>query len=75
MNEVEISVIEIDGERYFLVDNLVGEDNTYYYFSNIKDNKDIKVFKEDEDDFISLNERELEKALSLFYKKYKDREI
>lgn len=77
MNDIEINVIDIDGNKYFIVDNLTDEKNTYYYFSNIEDNKDIMVLKEkkedDEDYFVSLDDvNERNSALALFYEKYKD---
>lgn len=74
---VEMSVIELDGNQYFLVDTLEDDKNIYYYFSNLKDNKDVKVLKEkkegDEEFFISLdNDTEVDYAYSLFYEKYKE---
>lgn len=74
---VEMSVIELDGKQYFLVDILRGDKNIYYYFSNLEDNKDVRVLKEkkegDEEYFVSLdNDSEIDYAFSLFYEKYKE---
>lgn len=76
-NEVELNVMEIDGNQYFLVDTLGDGENNYYYFSNIKDNSDVLVLKDqkedDEEYFVSLDsDKETDHALSLFYEKYKN---
>lgn len=80
MNEntrIEIDVIDLDGKRYFLVDTLAGEKNFYYYFSNLEDNKDIKLLKVEkegeEEFFVSIDDAaEIDYAFSLFYEKYKE---
>lgn len=75
MNEAEIKVLEINDKKYFLVDTLSDDKNTYSYFSNIEDNSDIKILKEIKEDneefFISLdNQKEIDTALKLFYQKH-----
>lgn len=68
--EVEMSVLQLDEKKYFLMDSIIGK-NTYYYFSNTEDANDIMILKEQGDNFISLdNDSEREYALSLFYEKY-----
>jgi len=77
MNEVEMNVLQIEDKKYFLVDTIVDNEVSYYFFSNVEDSEDIYVFKDkkegEEEFFVSLeNEKELERALTLFYEKYKD---
>lgn len=73
MEEKEIQVIEIDSKKYFLVDTLNGDENTYYYFSNVENNEDVIILKDDLDNFVSLDDdKEFDRALCLFYDKYKD---
>lgn len=71
--EVEMQVLSINDKDYFLLDSLK-EKNNYYYFSNVKDDSDILVMKEQNSDLLLLdNEFELDMALSLFYEKNKDK--
>ena len=75
MEEVELKVLEIDNKKYFLLDSISNGKNTYCYFSNLIDNHDVLLMKnqlEDDDGyFISLDtEAEYDYALSLFYDKF-----
>lgn len=77
MEEVEVSVVQIDGKKYVLADSINDSKNVYHYFSNIENQMDIYVLKdgkEDEvDSYVSLDtEYEFKYALSLFYDKYKE---
>lgn len=70
--EVEINVLKFNEKDYFLMDTIVGK-RKYYYFSNIKDANDIVIFKEQEDNFVSLDgSSEKDYAFSLFYEKHKN---
>lgn len=80
MDNIKLNIIEINREQYILVDTLRNEPNSYYYFSNIKDSKDVKVLKDKEDIdgeyFVSLDsDIERDYALSLFYEKYRNNEF
>lgn len=75
MNEVEMNILELDGKKYFLVDSLSDNKNTYSYFSNVENVSDIKVLKDvkenEEEFFVSLNnKKEIEYALDLYYQKH-----
>lgn len=62
-DEVEIQVMEYEGKKYFLFKTLKEGENTYYYFSNIEDNMDHLILKDDlEDDsnFVTLDSKEEE---------------
>ena len=43
-------------QDYLLLDTL-GDDNTYYYFSNLKDTSDVIVFKDEDTNFVSLEDK------------------
>lgn len=73
--EVEIQILNINGKDYFLLDTL-GDGNTYYYFSNLKDTSDVVVLKDQETNFASIEDKnELNYAFSLFYDKYRDYDV
>ena len=77
MEEVEVSVYEIDGKKCILIDSVNDSKNIYHYFSNVKNQLDIYVLKDgigdEEDSYVSLStEHEFNYALSLFYDKYRN---
>ena len=59
MEEVEVSVVEIDGKKYILADSINDNKNVYHYFSNIENQTDVYVFKdgkdEEVDSYVSLD--------------------
>lgn len=70
--EVEIKILHVDGKDYLLLDTFIVE-NTYYYFSNIKDNTDIMVMKDVDKYFVSIDDKnEFDYVLTLFYDKYRN---
>ena len=70
--EVEIKILHVDGKDYLLLDTFIVE-NTYYYFSNIKDNTDIMVMKDADKYFVSIDDKdEFDYVLTLFYDKYRN---
>lgn len=70
--EVEVKILHVDGKDYLLLDTFVVE-NTYYYFSNIKDTSDIMVMKDAEQYFASIEDKnEFDYVLTLFYDKYRN---
>lgn len=75
MEEVELKILEIDGKKYFLLDSISKDESTYCYFSNLVDNHDVLVMRNQlengEGYFVSLDtENEFDYALSLFYDKF-----
>lgn len=69
MNDVEISVLEYNNKKYYLVDEIEG----YSFLSNIEDNKDILVFKNVDDNMLLVNNgKEKDYAFYLFYQKYNE---
>lgn len=74
MDNVEVSVLEIDGVEYIIADNILDKDNNvmYYYFVN-KDNPEdyiIQKLADDNDSLLGVSEEEFDKALSLLKEKY-----
>lgn len=74
-HEVELNILNIDGKDYLLLDAL-GDENTYYYFSNLKDTADVIIMKDKDTSFVSIEDKsELNYAFSLFYDKYCDYDV
>lgn len=73
VTDVQIQVLPLNGKDYILVDCL-NQENTYYYFSNVKDFSDVLILKEYGDLLVLLEDQgELDLAFRLFYEKYKYR--
>lgn len=69
MNDVEVKVIDIGDKKYFFVDQI----DKYYFWSNVNDKSDCLIFKEDNDNFVALSDKdEFESALILFYRYHQD---
>jgi len=70
--DVQIKVLPLNGKDYILVDCL-NRENTYYYFSNVKDVSDILILREQGELLVLLDDQvELNFAFQLFYEKYKN---
>ena len=73
--EGELKIFELDGAKYFLVDTLSMVENTYYYFSNLLNNRDVLLLKDkgqDDQNMISVDDNEeFNYVLSLFYDKFR----
>ncbi len=72
--ESQLKIFELNGKKYFLVDTISILENTYHYFSNLVNNLDVIVMKDEigKEDFMkSVDDRdEFCYALSLFYDKF-----
>lgn len=47
---MELEVIELDGNKYYVLTELTGKDNTYLYLSNVEDEEDVFLRKTDKND-------------------------
>jgi len=78
MEEKECNVITLENNiEYTEVDRIHYNDNTYIYLSNLDNPDDFcirKIIKENDEEFIiGINSnKEIDKALELFMKKYTD---
>lgn len=76
MDEVLVDTILVDGKEYFLLESLEDDKGVvYFYFSNIGNRYDVKVFKDlregGEEYYIPLDDEiEFDRAMELFYNKY-----
>lgn len=73
--EVQVTVLEINGKNYMLLDSVEKDDNTYRFFSELTNPHNIQVLKDKQEDddtyYVSLDtEYEFDYALSLLYDKY-----
>ena len=69
----ELEILTIDDKDYAVIDRITDNGNTYIYVTNIEDETDFFVRKEQNDNLISLkDENELNKALELFAKKHEN---
>lgn len=80
MEEIQVNTILIDGMEYCLIDTLEEKGKKYYYFVNETNSNDVQVLtdavKDGEEVFVSIeSDNEFDRALSLFYNKYKDSEM
>lgn len=80
MEEIQVNTILIDGIEYCLVDTLENRGKNYYYFVNEKNSNDVQVLtdavKDGKEFFVSIeSDNEFDRALSLFYEKYKDSDV
>lgn len=71
MEEITVDTIDIDGKEFFLVDKI----DKYNYFAEIENPENICILKdkvEDEEElYVSLDDdKEVDKALILYYEKY-----
>ena len=75
--EGELKIFELDGVKYFLVDTLSMVENTYYYFSNLLNNRDVLLLKDkgqEDQMMISVDDNEeFNYILSLFYDKFRNK--
>ena len=79
MNGNELKVLDIDDQKCFLVDSLVGNGITYCFFSEMEKDGEVyvlkSIFEDGEEVLISVDDSvELDYAFSLFHEKYKDYE-
>lgn len=77
MDELEIIKLEENNETYAIIDEIVDDDITYVYLTNIKDKNDIRirrVIKENGKEYLEEldNNTEFDKALLLFTAKHKN---
>lgn len=77
MSDTEARIIELDGKKYILLDSIVDNENTYYYFSNIEDNHDFLILKDslenNEEVLIGIaDDMEYDRVLELFLRKHQD---
>ncbi|MBQ2640121.1 MAG: hypothetical protein IJF92_05140 [Bacilli bacterium] len=74
MNNVEVSVLDIDGVEYVIADNILdNSDNIMYYYFVNKDNPEdyiIQKLADDNDSLLPVTEDEFDKALDLLKNKY-----
>lgn len=69
MNEETIELLQIDNKSYIILAKI----DIYTYLVNEDDFKDMIIMKDDNNDLINLdNEEEVNKALGLFYNKYRN---
>lgn len=77
MDELEIIKLEENNENYVIIDEIVDDDITYVYLSNLKNKDDIRirrVVKENGKEYLEelANNTEFDKALLLFTAKHKN---
>ncbi len=69
MNEETIELLQIDNKSYIILAKI----DIYTYLVNEEAFKDMIILKDDNNDLINLdNEEEVNKALGLFYNKYRN---
>lgn len=69
----ELEIITINDSDYAVIDRITENNNTYIYVTNIDDETDFFVRKEQKDSLLALkDEKELHKALELFAKKHEN---
>ncbi len=69
MNEETRELLQIDNKSYIILAKI----DIYTYLVNEDDFKDMIIMKDDNNDLINLdNEEEVNKALGLFYNKYRN---
>ena len=69
----ELEILTIDDSDYAVIDRIKDNNNTYVYLTNIEDETDFFVRKEQNDTLLALeDETELNKALELFAKKHEN---
>jgi len=76
MKQVKTLVLE-DGIEYFVIDEIEYKGDTYYYFANMNDEKDVCVRKkliENNEEYITMLDsvEELQEVLAIFAEKYKN---
>lgn len=69
----ELEILTIDDKDYAVIERITDNNNTYVYVTNVDDETDFFVRKEQNDILLALdNEEELNKALELFAKKHEN---
>lgn len=69
----ELEILTIDDKDYAVIDRIKDNDSTYVYLTNIDDETDFFVRKEQNDTLLALeDETELNKTLELFAKKHEN---
>lgn len=69
----ELEILTIDDKDYAVIERITDNNNTYVYVTNVDDETDFFVRKEQNDTLLALdNEEELNKALELFAKKHEN---
>lgn len=69
----ELEILTIEDKDYAVIERINNNNNTYVYVTNVDDETDFFVRKEQNDTLLALdNEEELNKALELFAKKHEN---
>ena len=65
----ELEVIEIDDKSYLILKEIIKDNKTYLYLSNINDEEDTLIRKMEDSNILPLeNDKEFELACNLFIK-------
>ena len=71
MNEIDVTIVNLDDKEYIVLDKIEIDKNMYYFLSNKDDKNDFLIQKQDKSGeyLISLdNKDEFNKALLIFAK-------
>ncbi len=65
----DLEVVEIDDKSYLILKEVIKDNKTYLYLSNINDEEDTLIRKLENNDVLPLeNDKEFELACNLFIK-------
>ena len=74
MDEVKVKTIDINGDKYFCIDEIVSNDICYCYFSKMDNEYDVQVLIKNGDSYKSISTKmEYVDAMKLFYDKYSEK--
>lgn len=80
MEEVQVKVLDIDGNDYILIDTIENNGHNYCYYVRENDSSDVQILKSivenGKEVLISLDtDKELDDAIILFSEKYNNSDL